>query len=242
MSPLIPYPNVPNYPGVPAIPRKSAGSPSINVSLASAGQNAGITNAVEPVWGIFQTGTSTPLYSPSEGGTISVFTFGQEQATQVSDFPIEAPVGTTQGAGFASFNKVWRPTEVSVSLALSGSTTEKQQFLAALEAACSSTALYDAHTPDANYLGYTVERFSYRRSAIHNATMLTVEVQLRQILQVTASYTNTPVISPQSPSAANRANNGISQPQAPTSYLAKWFGDNSGDTLGVGGNSAQGVN
>ncbi len=234
MSPLIPYPNVPNYPGVPPVPRTAPGQPQINVNLQTIGIGSDLVSTAEPLWGIVEAGSTVALYTPTEGGTLSVYTFGQTRPTQVSDFPIEAS-SSGQGAAFASFNKVWQPANPVVVLALSGTDSEKQQFLAAVDDACASTDLWDVYTPDATYKGYTVERYTYQRSATHGASLLTVEVSLKQILQVTAAYTNTPVNSPQSPSAQNPVNNGINQPSIPSSYLSNWFGQNAGNTVGVGG-------
>lgn len=234
MSPLIPYPNVPDYPGVPAVPRTAPGAPAVTVNLATIGIGDYVQSTAEPLWGVFAAGTLTPIYDPTEGGTLSVYTFGQMRPTQISDFPIEANT-SGNGAAFASFNKVWLPANPIVTLALSGTDLEKQQFLAAIDAACASTDLWDVYTPDATYLGYNVERYEYRRSAVRGASLLTVEISLKQILQVAASYTNTPVNSPQSPSAQNPVNNGITQPSIPSSYLANWFGSNAQNTVGVGG-------
>ena len=72
--PLIPYPAVPSYPGVPAIPRVAAGSPSINVTLAQSQEWVNQAPGELP-WGIY-THANQPIYTPTEGGTLSVLTFG----------------------------------------------------------------------------------------------------------------------------------------------------------------------
>jgi hypothetical protein len=231
--PLIPYPDVPNYPGVPAIPRTAPGSPAINISVAQQ-QDWMINQAPgELPWGIF-TPANQPIYTPTEGGTLSVLSFGFTRSMQVSDFPIEAN-NTNQGAAFASFNKVYVPSNPVLTLALSGTEGEKIAFLAAIDAACQSTALFNVYTPDASYSGSqgacTLERYSYQRTATHGATMLIVEVSFKQILQVTAALSNASIPAPQSPSAAAQVNNGITQTSTPpTSWLAQIFG---GGSVGV---------
>lgn len=231
--PTIPYPDVPDYPGVPDIPRTSPGSPDINIGIASPQTSTVNQASGELPWGIY-TITNQPLYTPTEGGTLSVLSFGFTRSMMVSDFPIEAN-NTNQGAAFASFNKVFKPYNPIVTLALGGTEGEKIAFLAAIDKACTSTNLYNVYTPDATYTGSqgacTVERYSYQRTAARGATLLIVEVSLQQIMQVSASLSNTPVSSPQSPSASEQVNNGITQPSTPpTSLLYQMF---DGDTVGV---------
>jgi hypothetical protein len=236
--PLIPFPSVPNYPGVPAIPRTAPGSPSINISIAPQQQEWVNETSSELPWGIY-TQANKPIYSPTEGGTLSVLTFGFTRSAQVSDFPVEAN-NTNQGASFSSFNKVYQPSNPVITYAMSGSDNEKSYFLTTIDDACGSTTIYNVFMPNAQYAsptsGCTIERYSYQRTATHGATMLIVEVSLKQVLQVTAALSNvangtTAITSPQSPSATSQVSNGITQPSTPpTSWLAQIFG---GSTVGV---------
>jgi hypothetical protein len=215
---LIPYPNVPNYPGVPSIPRTAPGSPAISVSLASPTNQAVQTVPYAEEWGIYDSSSGAALYTPVDGGTLSFFSLYYVRQMQVSDFPIEANK-SGEGAAFASFNKVWQPANPIVTFALSGSETERYAFLSALDAATISTNLYDVVTPDASYLSHSIESYSYQRTAWRGATMLLVEISLKQILQVSPSYGQisaaSPIDSPQSPSAAPPVNSGLTQPSAP---------------------------
>lgn len=221
---LIPYPNVPNYPGVPSIPRTSPGSPAINVSLANP-QAATPSVSYADQWGIYESDSGDALYSPVDGGTLSFFSLAYVRRMEISDFPIEAATAS-EGAAFASFNKVWTPANPVVTFALSGSETEQYGFLSALDAACISTDLYDVVTPETTYMGYSIESYSYQRTAHRGATMLMVEISLKEILQVSPSYTQmtaaSPINSPQSPSAVPASNNGLTQPSTPPqSVLSK---------------------
>ena len=252
--PMIPYPDVPDYAGVPPIPRVAPGEPSINISIA-APQDWMINQAQgELPWGIY-TSANQPIYTPTDGGTLSVLSFGFTRSMQVSDFPVEAN-NTNQGAAFASFNKVFQPSNPVVTLALSGTEGEKIAFLAAIDAACQSTDLFNVYTPDASYSGSdgscTIERYSYQRTATHGATMLIVEVSLKQVLQVTAALTNVSVASenassesessppespqaqsPQSPSATAPVNNGNTQPSTPSSSTMQKMWTAIRRTLGI---------
>ena len=185
-------------------------------------------------WGVFLAGTATPLYTPQDSGSeVSTFSFEFTRAQAISDFPLE---GTTPGQGspFASFNKVWMPATPSVMLAVSGSFVDLMGFLTALDAACQSTSLYDVYTPDFHYFGYSIDRYSYRRTANRNATMLMVDVSLKEIREVSPSYTNTPINFPQSPSAFAQQNNGQTQSNSIISTTMAYLRANGSNAVNAG--------
>jgi len=229
VMPAIPYPDVPNYPGVPSIPRTSAGSPSINISLAS--NQPLVISSQEPIWGIFSAKDNTPFFTPATVGTLSTYSFDYSRQSTVSTFPVET-------GSFASYDKIWTPAHPVVTLAFSGSEADKWNLLANLELACGDTSLWNVITPDAEYDGYTIARYSYRRMSNKGATMLLIDVMLEEIKQVTLSYANTPgsvtptpspvtpgkkntTPTPQSPAAAPTKSSGQIQPSTPSSETLK---------------------
>lgn len=219
----IPYPDVPNYDGVPDIPRESSGTSSISISVAS-GQEGSSSTSSYSSWGIY-TQSGDAIYTPTEGGTLSVLSFGMTKSMAVSSFPVEAN-NTNQGASFASFNKVYQPINPVITYSLSGTSNEKSAFLTAVDDACESTTIYNVFMPDADYSapdsGCTVERYSYNRTAATGATLLIVEVSLKQAKQVTAQLSNSSISSAQSPSSSAKVNNGNTQTStAQTSWLAQ---------------------
>jgi hypothetical protein len=212
--PLIPYPDVPDLPGVPLIPRNGISSQSLAVQT---GQST-VVSAEEPVWGLYDA-NNDPIYTPSGSGTLSVVSFGYRRAMDVSDYPVESPLGSNQGSGFASYNKVFRPSEPVLVMGLAGSETEKNEFLAAIDTACKTTELFGVVTPDTVYNSnngglYTVSQYSYRRSSEQGATLLLVEISLVEVYQVNSSLTNVPAA--QSPSADAQANGGTVSGQTET--------------------------
>lgn len=225
--PLIPFPNVPNYPGVPEIPRLGPGLPSIALplALAIAGNLSG--TASTPTWAIVDE-NNVPLYTPVFGGTLSTFSVSFTRQMQISDYPIEANA-TGQGAAFASFNKVWQPANPIVTLALSGPDAELGAFLDALDAACVSTNLYTVLTPDAIYQNYSIESYTYERTAQRGATMLLAEISLKQILQVSPQHTY-PL--PQAASAIDAVNAGLVSTNDPSAAVQSQIPG--ADMLGVG--------
>lgn len=185
-------------------------------------------------WGVFLAGTTTPLYTPQDADSeVSTFAFEFTRSQSVSDFPLESN-STAQGSPFASFNKVWQPATPTVTFAVSGSFVDLLGFLAALDNACKSTNMYDVYTPDFHYFSYSIERYSYRRTANKGATMLMVDASLKEILQVSPAYTNTPINAPQSPSAAAQQNNGQTQSNPIDTNTSASLSSNADNTVNVG--------
>ena len=219
--PIIEYPDVPAYDGVPDIPRTSAGSPSINISLASNQISNGNGNQ-ELIWGIFSAIDGSALFTPDEGGTLSTYAFEFSRQTTVATFP-------TEDGAFASYDKVWNPANPVVTLSFSGSNSEKRMLLNAINAACLDTSLWNVFVPETEYLGYTISRYTYRRMATRGATLLLIDIMLEEVKQVWVSYTSTEESTStgssstsigsatQSPSAASAKSSGQVQPSNPSS-------------------------
>jgi hypothetical protein len=178
-----------------------------------------------PRWGIFdaagnQLGVDSSSINPIlsvlasqlSGSTAPVLsTFGVDYVKEmrVSDFPVEP-------GSFASYNKVETPANPLVTLTLAGSEDDRTNFLNAIDAACTSTNLYNVVTPEVQYVGYTIERYTYSRRASRGATLLIVEVSLKEIRQVSAAFTTVtnPIVNPQNPAATPQTNSGTTQPAA----------------------------
>lgn len=195
---LIPFPNVPALPGVPSLPRlpgiPSGGS--LVTSLLGAAQ--GIVWRVLQTntrWGIvdskgrhladpniFQGVTAAITGGLGIGPTLSTNSVEYSKETRVSDFPIE-------GGSFASYNKVEMPGAPMVTLVLGGMESDRSAFLTAIENAVKSTELYSVVTPEKTYKSHSIERYNYSRRSDRGATLLVVELALREVRQVSATYT-----------------------------------------------------
>lgn len=192
--PLIPFPNVPNVPGVPAIPRLAT-----LPTFVQAGQ--GLLQGllwrlfqVQSQWGIFDS-SGQPLGDPAKftgafgaildaagiGSTMSTGAIEYSKETRISDFPIE------QGS-FASYNKVETPASPVVTLCLTGSENDRRSFLDSIDEATKSTELYSVVTPEVTYIDYAIERYNYQRRASKGATLLIVEISLKEIRQVSSLF------------------------------------------------------
>lgn len=215
--PLIPFPDVPKLPGVPALPR----SPNFpTTALAGLGLLQGMLWRIFQVqtrWGIFDSkgkalgdpSKFTGLAAAGIGATLSTGSVDYAKETKVSDFPIER-------GGFASYNKVEMPASPVVTLCFEGSEKERRAFLESIDAACISTELYSVVTPEATYINYSIERTNYSRRATKGATLLTVEISLKEIRQVSAAYTKSGQINtPKDAGATPQADGGKVQAQTP---------------------------
>ena len=151
-------------------------------------------------WGIFdENGNSfTGLGQSFIGAIQSVETLGYNKSTMVSDFPVE-------NGGFASYNKVEMPGLIAVTLSITGGSSDRTQFITEIERAINETSLFTVTTPEIQYLDYTIERYNYIRTSRKNVTMLSVELFMKQIRQVsvftTANGNN--IVNPTNPSSSS---------------------------------------
>lgn len=248
--PLIPFPNVPKLPGVPALPR-SAKFP------AAARMVLGLTQGllwrlfqVDTRWGIFDskgkalgdpakfTGfVGSLLDSAGLGSTLSTGGVEYSKETRVSDYPLER-------GSFASYNKVEQPANPSVTLCLTGSEKNRRTFLEAIDKATKSTDLYSVVTPEVTYINYTVERYNYARHNAKGATLLIVEITLKEVRQVSALYTQSnkgQVDAPKEAGATPQADNGKVQAQTPQPSTLKSIANKLPGLAEKAGNYLQGL-
>lgn len=221
---LIPFPSVPALPGVPALPRSPKFPPAIKSALGLAQSAILRALQIQTRWGIFDK-SGKALGDPSKiggliggiiesagiGSTLSTSVFDYLKETKISDFPIEK-------GGFANYNKVEMAASPIVTLALSGSENDRRTFLGEIEKATKSTDLYSVVTPEVTYLEYSIERYSYSRRSSKGATLLIVEITLKEIRQVSSQYkqaSKTAIDSPKDVGATPSVNNGKLQAKAP---------------------------
>jgi len=205
------------------------------IALASLGTIATVLlNALQQQtqWGIYDS-SGNQLGSSSSGGNsllaavvqtallgqgpiLSTNSFEFKRETRVSDFPV-------QDGGFASYNKVILPAEPIVRYCFTGTVADRTTFLNQLDAACQSTQLYSVVIPEATYHNYNIVDYNIIRRADSGANMLIVELHLREIRQVSVSYsiTQSPINQPQNPASTSQSSSGIVQPSSDVSTLKK---------------------
>ena len=128
-----------------------------------------------------------------------------KQGWHIADYPIE-------DGDFASYNKVATPFDAKVTFTQGGTESDRAAFLAAIEAAAASLALYNVVTPEKTYLNANIEHYDYRRTSRNGVGLLMVDVGLVEIRQVaTTTFTQTA-----QPSGADQVNGGTVQAITPT--------------------------
>lgn len=228
--PTIPFPDVPNDPGVPAVPRSPKFPPAANVALGTVQGILWRVFQVQTRWGIFDqfgnplgdpaafTGlTGDALEAAGLGVTLSTNAVDYSKETKISDFPLER-------GSFASYNKVETPASPIVTLCLSGSENNRRTFLDAIDKAVKSTDLYSVVTPEVVYLEYSIEKYNYSRRSSKGATLLVVEINLKEIRQVSSQYVQSnsgQVDGPKDVGASPSADNGKVQPKTPDTSTLK---------------------
>ena len=248
--PLIKFPNIPKLPGVPAIPRSPNFPPLLKAGLGLVQGMLWRVFQVQTRWGIWDQ-NGKPLGDPSIftglignaleaaglGSVLSTNSVEYSKETRVSDFPLE-------GGEFASYNKVEAPASPQVVLCMQGSEKQRRTFLEAIDAACKSTDLYSVVTPEVTYINYTVERYSYSRHNSKGATLLIVEITLKEVRQVSALYTVSnkgQVDAPKEAGAAPQADNGKVQAQTPPTSTLKSIANKLPGLAEKAGNYLQGL-
>ncbi len=187
------YPNVPVTQGVPPVPRDASNSASGDEPLLTRDADA-IDRLAATQWGIFTQGGGNVL-TPD-----NIAAVGYSAEYRHADYPLE-------GGGFESYNKVATPFSNRVMMTKGGRLSERQSFLATLESIRGDLNLYNVVTPERVYLNVNIERVTLDRNASNGATLLGVEVLMREIRQTaTAAFSSS-----QSPSGADAVNNGSVQ-------------------------------
>ena len=197
--PLIPFPDIPELPGVPALPRSPNFPPIVKTGLGLIEGALWRALQIDSKWGVYDskgkalgdpakfTGVlGAALDAAGVGSTLSTGSVEYTKATRVSDFPVEK-------GSFASYNKVEVPGLPVVTLCLTGSESDRTAFLNSIDTATKSTDLYSVVTPEVTYVNYSIEAYNYQRRAVRGVTLLTVELMLKEVRQVSAQYSSTQI-------------------------------------------------
>lgn len=211
--PKPPFPNVPKLPGVPQLPRSPnfpAGIPPI-IQLPVALGSLWLS-FVQPQWGIYDNDGNLVLQPDS------IVAFGNKREYQTPTFRVE-------NGGFAAYNKVQMPREITVRVTKSGGVTDREAFLLALDALVASLNLFRVVTPEDVYINLSLDRYEINRRGAQGAYWLPeVDLFFREIRQVSVEYvtdtTQSVTANAQQPSAQPSQSQGQVQPQTTLSRVA----------------------
>lgn len=124
--------------------------------------------------------------APVKGGTAlsfdSMLSVDVKSENQVVQEAVEE-------GSFATYNKLASPTSIHIKLAKSGYDYDQQAFLKELDKLCDGVDLLRLTTPSATYSGYNVESYAYIRDDTSGAQLLTVELSLVEVREVSTNVT-----------------------------------------------------
>lgn len=194
--------------GMPDVPGFIAPEVLTNVGL-SLGGAALINGVFGKVWGIVNE-FGIPIVLAD-----TVLGMNYDAGSSISKYPVE------QGS-FASYNKVNSPSMATVQMAKgSGGVLERGLFLAQLEGLLKSTLSFHIITPEYVYLNYQIIGINHARTAQDGATMITVNLDLEEVLEAKVDYSIEEV---KNPSDANTVDGGAKESKQRTSVLRDIFG------------------
>lgn len=160
-------------------------------------------------WAIYNAGTSKSAILPD---SFSALEFRGE--ARICNYPLE------KGA-FSSYNKVKLPYSLRLQLVCQNDQMSRHDFLRQLGNMRNSTDRFDIASPDGLYQNVTLTRYDYKRTSRNGATMIIAEVVFEYVNETasasySASQTQNPVVSSNSPSAASPKNTGTATTAQPT--------------------------
>lgn len=228
--PFIKFPNIADVLGVPPLPRSPRFPPVAQVAVSLIQGIVYRSFQVQTRWGIYDS-NGRPLGDPSKfkgfiggifeaaglGTTYSTSAVDFSKETRVSDFPLER-------GGFAQYNKVETPANPIVTLCLDSNESGRRAFLEAIDKATLSTDLYSVVTPEVTYINYSIERYSYQRRSEKGATLLMVEITLKEIREVSALFSVSnrgQLVAPKAAGATPQVDNGKIQAKTPRQSVLK---------------------
>ncbi len=197
------FPNVPKLPGVPQLPRSNLfppGPPPVLNAVIALGRLA-IALTTKPQWGIYKIEPPPPPETTSPDGELSevvvtppkppvlvpdsFLRMQHGQEWQISTAPV-------QEGGFAAYNKVGSPFEITLRMTKGGTLASRREFLDKLEKISASLDLYRIVTPERVYMKCNVSGYRVVREEQRGAYFLdAVDITFREIREVTAQYTST---------------------------------------------------
>ena len=97
-----------------------------------------------------------------------------KNSCRVSNFPQEK-------GGFASYNKVEVPNDISVQLAIGSDLGARSDFLDSLFESMKAIGTFTVATPEEVYEDMTLESYSYRRTSESGVTLIVADLLFKEI-------------------------------------------------------------
>lgn len=176
-----PWPNVPNLPGVPQLARSPQFPTSSLPTLGSPAPASQLytATAAGPTWGIFDMSGNLVVAADS------VLAFSNKSEWTKPTYPIE-------GGKLSTFNKVIRPFSNYVRLSKGGSLTDRQDFIAQIDAIAGDLNNYMIVSPEKTYQPVNLSHHEETRRGAEGAYFLAeVDLYFEEVLDVEAQFSST---------------------------------------------------
>lgn len=165
--------------GLPSLPKLPTGTGFVN-SILGRGQSAlWQLLTLEPVWGIYEAGSSTTL-------AVEVDSVMEVSVSEEADVPHYR----LQTNSYATYNKIAQPMEIPLRIAKGGSDEERSAFIAWLQTAARNPTVYDILTREAVFRNVTLEKYSYERTAENGEDLVIAECQFVEVREAPEQYYN----------------------------------------------------
>jgi hypothetical protein len=158
--------------GLPSLPSSITNLFNTSTAIIAVDQIA--TPFANDVWGVFNSNGQDAINADS------LHAIAYRNEFDLSNYPQE------QGA-FASFNKVATPFDIRLRFLKGGSNSDRAAFLNNLDKVSKSLDLYTVVTPEVTYQNANILHIDYHREAREGATLLTVDVWLKEVRTVTGA-------------------------------------------------------
>jgi len=158
----------------------------------------------------------------------NVVSFDFDQQFQIVDYPLE-------GGQFESFNKVYKPFDVTIRFTRGGSLIQRQELLDSIRAVIADTNLYNVVTEDAVYTDVNLVGYRYQQTAAKGVGLMQVDVMARQVKSAVAAVPVNVISSPIDPTASPQVNGGPVQPVLPNKSATVQIGNITGSASAPNG-------
>ena len=193
-------PFIPDLPGVPPL---SSFAPTNLFTVLAGDAISALLGFLLPQWGIFLDGIPVLAYD-------SQISFEFRQDFPISTYPVEQ-------SSFQSYDKVQLPSEIRVRLSAGGSVFNRQAFLATIDAAISTTLLYDVVTPEKVFLNYNFTHRDLVRTADQGVGLIVVDLWLTEVIETATALFQTT----QLPGQAGQFGSGYASPTPPSTSVSQ---------------------
>lgn len=165
--------------GLPSLPKISAKS-ILNTVLSRVGATLWQLFSNEPIWGIYQAGSSAILAVQKD----SVLEMSVMEESNVPDYRV-------QTGGFATYNKIAQPFEIPIRITKGGNPAERNMLITFLKTSVKQATVYDILMPECVWHNVTLTRYQIERTREKTGDDLIIaDCWFKEIREAPSEYYN----------------------------------------------------